>query len=177
MKKTFSDYLEQLYTLFSKFTYEIYLIISTGISGILTNYYKIDYALYCFLIVTSLDTITRINANALEKQLKFNPFRKYFWREIKSDGFREMLKKIFAEYGIYLIICFVVDKYVLDHINIRVLSQDLSLPVVALYLFSAIEIWSIGENIDDAGGINLFKRVLHLFPEKFQKIFINEKEN
>jgi hypothetical protein len=121
-----------------------------------------------------LDTITRINANAVAKKLKFNPFKAYFWREIKSDGFREMSNKVFGQYGVYLCISFVLDQYVFTDLIINIYGEDLTLPVISLYLFSFIELWSIGENIDEAGGINLFKRVIHFLPEKVQKIVLPE---
>ena len=44
-----------------------------------------------------------------------------------------------------------------------------------LYIFSAIEIWSVGENIEKRGGVNLPKRVFHLLPEKIQKILKQEE--
>ncbi len=49
-------------------------------------------------------------------------------------------------------------------------NRQLTLPVLAVYLFSFIEIWSIGENMERAGGINIFKRLMHLIPEKYRKI-------
>jgi hypothetical protein len=181
MKKSFLENLQEnlhgLFVFLQKFTYEIYIAIATTISAFLTAYYKIDMAFFCFILITSLDTITRVHAEAVKKKLIFNPFKAYFWREFKSDKFREMLNKIFSEYGVYLIIAFILDTLVFDKLLLNIYGQRLTLPVIALYLFSFIELWSIGENIDDAGGVNIFKRIVHLLPEKIRKIVEPEKEN
>jgi hypothetical protein len=175
MKKSFWEDLHDLFVFLHKFTYEIYIAAAAVISSFMTAYYKIDMAFFCFVLLTSLDTITRVHADAVKKKLVFNPFKAYFWREFKSDKFRAMLNKIFSEYGIYLIIAFILDTLVFDKLLLNIYGQKLTLPVIALYIFSFIELWSIGENIDDAGGVNIFKRIVHLLPEKVQEI-INPKE-
>lgn len=184
MKKNFFLIYEDLFNFFlkvynyiHKFTFEIYLFFAGLTSYFLSNYNRIDYAFYCFLIITSLDTVTRINAGAIAKKLKFNPFKAYFWKEIKSSGLRDMYKKVFMEYGVYLIISFVVDQLVFNGtITFNIYGSNLKLPVIALYLFSFVEVWSIGENIEEAGGINLIKKTLHFLPEKIQKIISPKDE-
>jgi hypothetical protein len=175
MKKSFLENLHDVFVFIQRFTYEIYMAIAATISAFLTAYYKIDMAFFCFILITSLDTITRVHADAIKKNLVFNPFKAYFWREFKSDKFREMLNKVFLEYGVYLVIAFILDTLVFDKLLLNIYGQRLTLPVIALYLFSFIELWSIGENIDEAGGVNIFKRIVHLLPEKVQEI-INPKE-
>lgn len=92
--------------------------------------------------------------------------------EINSFGLRKWMKKIFWEYGIYLIIAFAIDKYVLkDIILVQIDNRSLKLPVLAVYLFSFIELWSVGENIKRSGGINIFEKLIHCIPEKFQRFF------
>lgn len=167
----FFNTLLKIWTAIQKFGFEVYLFFAGIFSYFLSNYARIDYAFYCFLIITSLDTVTRINAEAAAKKLKFNPFKGYFWAEIKSEGLRDMFKKVFTEYGVYLIISFVIDRLVFaGTITFNVYGSDIKLPVIALYFFSFVEVWSIGENIEESGGINLVKRVLHFLPEKLQKI-------
>jgi hypothetical protein len=152
-----------------------YLIIITFISTLLSCHTNLKTALAAFTIITLLDTLTRINAQAKKQGLKFNPFRLYFYRQIQSKGLRDMCEKIFTRYGVWLIISFVIDYYILDRmILVDFNDKGLTLPVIALYLFCGIEVWSIGENIEDAGGVNIIKKILHLLPEKIQKIF---KEN
>ena len=73
-------------------------------------------------------------------------------------------------------IAFIVDVHILKKMVIIELWGDkLTLPMIALYIFSAIEIWSVGENIEKRGGVNLPKRVFHLLPEKIQKILKQEE--
>lgn len=176
MKKIFEDFKIIMHDI-SHFTKEIYLTISLFISTALAHYTDIKTALFAFLIITLIDTTTRINADALKKGLKFNPFKKYFWLEIKSTGLRDMCKKIFSEYFMYLIIAFVVDVLIFkQEFLIEFMGRKLTLPVISLYIFSAVEIWSIAENIEDAGGVNLLKRVMHFLPEKWQLLFKPKSE-
>jgi hypothetical protein len=167
----------EIYDFFSKFFYETYLAISLTLSSFLAFYTDIKTALLAFAIFTILDTITRIDADAKNKGLKFNPFKAYFWAEIKSDEIRNMLRKVFMEYGVYLLIAFVIDALIFKHsVLFEIYDRKMTLPVIALYVFSGIELWSIGENIADAGGVNIFKRIIHFLPEKYQKIFIPESK-
>lgn len=151
---------------------KLYLIITSFISTLLAYHTSLPTAIYAFLIVTVLDTVTRIHADAEKQGLKFNPFKAYFYSQIKSEGLRGMMNKIFAQYGIYLIIAFTIDYYILDKsVLLNYNDKGLTLPIISLYIFSGIEIWSIGENIEDFGGINLIKKIIHLLPERIQKIF------
>lgn len=142
-----------------------------------TNFYVAGIG---FLIFTTLDTITAINAGAKDKGLKFNPFKKYFWTEIKSELIRIWLKKVFKEYLVYVIMAFTIEIFMLrQQMRIEVIHYQLNLPVFCLWLFSAVEAWSIGENIEASGGTNYVKKMLHFFkdfiPEKF-KAFFHKKE-
>ncbi|PQL95208.1 hypothetical protein [Apibacter adventoris] len=155
---------------------KLYLMTTGFISMILSYLTSLKMALLAFAIITILDTITRINAEAKKQKLKFNPLKKYFYRQIKSKGLRLMCDKIFTEYGIYMIIAFVIDYFILDQMVLfNFNNRGLTLTIIALYIFSGIEIWSLGENIEDAGGINIIKKVLCLLPEKYQKIFNSEE--
>lgn len=157
------------------FIEKFYLWLVSFMSGVLAYYTDLHLAFYIFLGATTLDTITSIHAASIKKGLKFNPFKAYFWKEITSGGLRDWSKKVFLEYGIYLIIAFMINEWVLKRMVLfEVFDRKLTLPVIALYLFSFIEIWSIGENIEKAGGTNLFKKVLHFLPDKYQKIFKDE---
>ena len=140
-------------------------------SGVLAYYTGLNHALWLFAISTTLDTLTSIHAQTVAGGLKFNPFKKYFWKQISSNGLRCWMKKIFWEYGIYLVIAFAIDKYVFKNMIVfDVLDNQLTLPVLAVYLFAFIEMWSIGDNIERAGGVNLFKRILHFIPEKYRRL-------
>lgn len=153
-----------------------YLLVITFISTILSYHSNnLKTALIAFLIITLLDTLTRINAQAQKEGLRFNPFKVYFYKQIRSKGLRDMCEKVFTRYGVWLIIAFVIDFYILDQmILLDFNDKGLTLPIISLYLFCGIEIWSIGENIEEAGGTNLLKKILHLLPQKIQKIFKDE---
>lgn len=157
---------------------KIYIFISSTISGILSYHVELEDSLTIFSIVIILDSITRIHANAKKKGLKFNPFALYFWKEIKSKGLREMCEKVFLEYGVYLLIAFAVDKYILEQMVIfEFNSKHLTLPILAIWIFSFIEIWSVAENVEDAGGKNIFKLINELLPEKLQSLIEKLKSN
>jgi hypothetical protein len=64
-----------------------------------------------------------------------------------------------------------------QEVTFEIHNRQMTLPVIALDLFSAIELWSIGENIEDAGGVNIFKRITQYLPEKFQKVINPDTPN
>ena len=77
-----------------------YLMLAYIASLILTYLTDLHTAILAFLLITMIDTITSIDASAKQKGLKFNPFKIYFWKEIKSEGLRQMCDKIFRQYFI-----------------------------------------------------------------------------
>lgn len=138
---------------------KLYVFVTGAIALFISGYSDFISTLYGFLIITTLDTLTSIHAGAKEKGLKFNPLKWYFWREIKSGLLREWAKKVFVEYFVYVIIAFVLEVFVIQaRLNIQVVNWTLDLPTSCLWIFMAIELWSIGENIEDAGGVNWIKR-------------------
>jgi len=157
---------------------KVYMFITAVVSSILSYHVELKDSLIIFSIVVVLDSLTRVHANAKKKGLVFNPFAKYFWKEISSKGLRDMCEKVFLEYGIYLLVAFAVDNYILDRMVLFKFNDiHLTLPILALWIFSFIEIWSIAENVEDAGGRNIFKVAYELFPEKLQKILDNLKND
>lgn len=151
---------------------KLYLFIGTLLSGVLACHTDLLLALCAFAVITTLDTLTAIHASAFQRGVEFAPLKLYFWKQITSAGLRAWTKKVFAEYGVYLIIAFVISEWILKNIPVlEIFERRLTLPVMAVYLFCLIEMWSVGENIEKAGGVNLFKRILHLLPEKIQQLF------
>ena len=155
-KNSFNDLYTILYTNIALFT-----------SFLVGAYTDIELALLAFLIITSLDTYTSMRADK-----KINNINKPLWKLIKSSGLRRWCNKVFNDFGISLIIIFVVDILIFKKaITIPLMGRDLQLPIVGMYIFSFIEIWSIGENMEKAGGINIFKKLVDLLPEKIKKLF------
>ena len=137
--------------------------------------YPIEDILLLFVLSTLLDTITRIHAVAKNKGLKFNPLKKYFWKQIESQGLKLMGRKIFMDYSLPVIVAFLVDTLIFKNaLHFDLLSLKLSIPSAAILFFTCVEIWSIFENLEDAGGTNWLKKSTHWFsgflPEKWQEV-------
>lgn len=154
------------------FLYQTYLKFGLLISTFLTLHSNLNLALEVFVIAVTADTFTKIHATAKKKNIKFNPLSKPFWLVIKSKGLKNMFNKVFMQYGIYTLLAFFIDKNLLNQMSIFTFKdQTFTLPVLAIWLFTASEIWSIGENIEEAGGVNYPKRLIHLIDKKYQDIF------
>lgn len=151
---------------------KVYLLIISTLSTFLACHTDLKPALYFFMLATIVDTISAIDVQARAKGLKFNPLKGYFWKQIKSSGLRDWCKKVLWDYGRYLLMAFAISNWVLKNtIVFDAFDRKLTLPVVALYIFGGIELWSIGENIEKTGGLNLFKRVIQFLPPNVQQIF------
>lgn len=153
---------------------KVFVYFAGIVSWILSTYVEIVPAFLFFFACTTLDTISRIDANARNKNLKFRPWKKYFWFEIKSDSLRQWFKKVFKEYLFYLVIIFLVDKFIFKHqMNFDFLLLKLDPVTAALFLFGANELWSVFENREEAGYKNILKAAINvgmsLFPEKWQE--------
>lgn len=137
-----------------KFFASFYLAMTVAFSG----YTSLPQTLLAFALITTIDTITSINAGAHKKGLKFNPFKLYFWKEIKSGLIRVWLQKVFKEYMVYVILAFILDILILEKkMYIEILFFKLSLPIVVLWMAIGVELWSIGENIGKTGRKNYIK--------------------
>lgn len=147
-------------------------IIVLSISALLAKYTNIEDVLLAFLIITLIDTLTGIHATAVEKGLKFNPFSLAFYKHINSAGLRQMSKKVFGEYFVWLIVVFIVDHLVLKSaFKIPFFGNDLFLPIALLYFFIFIEIRSIGENIGRSGRINWLIELVKFLPKDLKNIY------
>lgn len=146
--------------------------IPTSIALIASHYTDIYSAIIALLIMTSLDTISKIHYTGIEKGLSMNPFKLSFWRHINSGGLRQMSKKVFGEYFKYLIIVFVVDYFILKSlVKVPFVGRDIDLPTATLYLFTLIEIRSIAENIGENGGNNYLDFILKFLPKNMQDFY------
>lgn len=157
--------------------YKLYLKITLLLSTVCGAYFGLRQSFIVLSILIFLDSVTRIHATAVKKGIKFNPFRLQFWLVIKSKGLKLALNKALLQYGIYFIMAFIIDKYILNQLVIVNFNDNgYTLPVVTMWICSGIEVWSIGENIEDAGGVNLPKRLVHFLDEKYQQIFKKTKD-
>jgi phage-related holin len=152
-----------------------YLFLTAGAAWFFSTY-DVKGILVLFIIATILDTITRIHADAINSKVRFNPFQLQFWMRIKSKGLKKMARKIFVEYGIAVIIAFSVDTLLFKNaLHFQLLNLKLNIPIAAIIFFTGIEIWSIFENLEDAGMTNWLKQFLNLFsgffPSKWKDFY------
>ena len=154
---------------------KIYIFIAGFFSWFFSTY-PIENILMLFVIATILDTITKIHSIAKKKKLKFNPFKKYFWIQIESQGLKMMGRKVFLDYSIPVLVAFCVDTLIFKNgFHFDLLSLKLSIPSASILFFTCVEIWSIFENLEEAGGVNWLKRAIHWFsgflPEKWRDVY------
>lgn len=154
---------------------KIYIFLAGFFSWFFSTY-PIEDILLLFAIATTLDTATKIHAVAKNKGLKFNPFKKYFWKQIESQGLKLMGRKIFMDYSLPVIIAFLVDTLIFKNaLHFDLLSLKLSIPSAAILFFTCVELWSIFENLEEAGGTNWLKKGMNWFsgflPEKWQEVY------
>lgn len=143
-----------------------------ALSVALSGYARLPQTLLAFGLITTLDTITSINAGAYAKGLKFNPFKGYFWREIKSGLMRVWFKKIFKEYMIYVILAFVLDILILEQqIYMDIMKIQINIPIVVIWALCGLELWSIGENIAKTGKPNYIALVWNFMKDYLQDKF------
>lgn len=180
MEKTASSWSEDLMEVGSAIVAflkcsKAYLLLTAGAAWFFSTY-DVKGILILFVIATVLDTITRIHADAKAAKLSFNPFQLQFWLRIKSKGLKKMGRKIFVEYGIAVIIAFFVDTLLFKNaLHFKLLTLKLNIPIAAIIFFTGIEIWSVFENIEEAGMTNWLKKFLNLFsgflPSKWKEVY------
>ena len=154
---------------------KIYIFLAGFFSWFFSTY-PIEDILLLFAIATTLDTATKIHAIAKSKGLKFNPLKKYFWKQIESQGLKLMGRKIFMDYSLPVLVAFFVDTLIFKNaFHFDLLTLKLSIPSASILFFTCVEIWSIFENLEDAGGTNWLKKATYWFsgflPEKWQQVF------
>jgi hypothetical protein len=150
----------------------ILLALAPIIAMILT----IETFLLALFLLLIIDLITGISKTLHQKKIKANPFNKNFWTAIKSKGFRDTCKKTY-QYLLFVIAFLIIDVLVLKGrlITIPLLGGEATLSEIAISALCFIELWSIGENIEAAGGINLLKKATVLLP-KMQVALTNQEK-
>jgi|GEM_PF-6826862 len=149
---------------------KVYLFIIGGMAWIFSTY-DVKGILILFAFLTVLDTITRMGADA--KNFKIYSYS--FWKRMKSAGLKMMGRKIFVEYGIAVLIAFMIDIHLFKSaLNFNVSVLKLNIPMCAILFFTGIELWSIFENLEEAGYKNWLKKgtkaISGFIPDKWQKI-------
>lgn len=149
-----------------------------SISPILAILISMKTALLGLFILIILDLITGIGKSLDEKNIKVNPFKKAFWKSIKSYLLRKTWRKAY-EYGLGIIVIVVFEALVFGSTSVALMDKSFTISELAVIIPAIIEVWSIFENLEAKSGRNVLKRILALLPQKIQNLFTwrNKKTN
>jgi hypothetical protein len=140
------------------------------ISPLLVIILSMKPLLFALIIIISIDLLTGIRKAHYLSQIKFKPWKKEFWKVIKSSELRKSWKKT-TEYFIGIIVFIVLQMLVFKGLSVEAFGVDYSLAELAVVVACMVEVYSIYENMEAVSGNNLFKRVLNLLPTKIKDIF------
>jgi hypothetical protein len=129
--------------------------------------------LFGLLLIISIDLLTGIRKAHYLLGIKFRPWKKEFWRVIRSSELRKSWRKT-TEYMIGIIVFIVLQMLVFKELSIEAFGFDYSLSELAVVVACVVEVYSIYENMEAVSGNNLFKKVLNLLPTKIKDIFKNK---
>lgn len=130
---------------------------------------SIKMALLGLFLLIGLDLLTGIRKNLHAKNIKCNPLKAAFWRNIKSYLLRQTWRKTY-EYGIGILVMMVFETMVLGITAIALANKTFTITELAILLPAAIEVWSIFENMENVSGKNILKRLKVLLPKQISKI-------
>jgi hypothetical protein len=116
------------------------------------------------LILILIDLITGIRKSLHERDVSFNPFKAEFRKAIKSYLFRKTWKKAY-EYGIGIIVLFVFEMFIFGLTPVTIMDKTFTITELGVLIPSAIEVWSIFENLEAVSGRNILKRLVTLLPK------------
>lgn len=146
-----------------------------SLSAIISVLISMKVALSGLILIIILDLITGISKNLYNQGKPFNPLKLYFWKSIKSYLLRRTWKKGY-EYGLGIIVVLIFDTMVWGgDSRVMLVNKIFTFSELSVIIASGIEIWSIGENIEEITGSNFIKRFTRILPYKMQKI-VNKKD-
>ncbi|WP_136465535.1 phage holin family protein [Flagellimonas onchidii] len=140
-----------------------------AITPLISMLISIKAALIGLFILITIDLLTGIKKNLHKDKVPFNPFKKLFWKSIKSYALRQTWRKTY-EYGIGILVVLVFEALVLGSTPIALLGKTFSITELSVLLPAAIEVWSIFENMEAVTGMNLLKRLKPLLPKPLQNL-------
>lgn len=132
--------------------------------------------LIALLSIIFIDLLTGIRRAHYEQGIKFRPWKKKFWKVIRSHALRKTLKKT-TEYLFGVIAFIILEGLVFKDLRITAMGYQYSLAELAGTIFCLVEVYSIYENMEAVSGNNPLKRLLSLLPQKFKKAFKDVKSN
>lgn len=126
--------------------------------------------LIALLGIIFIDLLTGIRRAHYEQSIGFKPWKKKFWKVIRSHALRKTLRKT-TEY-IFGVIAFVIlEGLVFKDLNITAMGSQYSLSELAGTVFCLVEVYSIYENMEAVSGNNPLKRLISILPPKVKKLF------
>jgi len=146
------------------------------LSPLLTIILSMQTILIALLGIIFIDLLTGIRRAHYEQEVKFRPWKKKFWKVIKSHALRKTLRKT-TEYVFGVIAFIILEGLVFKDLRITAMGSDYSVAQLAGTVFCLVEIYSIYENMEAVSGNNVFKNFLTILPRKIQNIFKNGKED
>jgi hypothetical protein len=159
---------------FGKLTLEKKALIIT-LTPILTVLLNIKPMLLGLAMLILLDLLTGIRKSLHNKNLKFNPFKKYFWQTMHSKGMRDTWRKTY-EYGIGIITFIIFETMILKISPISLGNSMFTLSELAVVAATLIEIYSVFENMEAVSGNNLLKRLIFLLPPSIKRLLEGKKK-
>jgi hypothetical protein len=159
---------------FGKLTLEKKALILT-LTPILTVLLNLGPMLIGLAMLILLDLLTGIRKSLHQKNLKFNPFKKYFWSTLHSKGMRNTWRKTY-EYGIGILVFIIFETMILKISPISLGNAIFTLSELAVVAATLVEIYSVFENMEAVSGRNMLKKVQFLFPDWLKKLLKNTPE-
>jgi len=147
------------------------LLSFTPILIMILNMKTVLLALFVIIII---DLFTGIRKAHYTNGVLFRPFKKEFWKVIKSKELRKTWRKA-VEYIIGIIVFTILDTMVLEISKVELLGNNYSLAELSVILACLVEIYSVYENMEAVSGNNLFKNILEFLPRTFKSSLKNEK--
>mgnify|MGYP000395072815 CR=1 FL=1 len=145
--------------------------ITLSLSTLLAYILSMKTILLGVVILIFFDLITGIRAGLHKSNTPFNPFKKGFWKSIKSYLLRKTWRKAY-EYGIGIIVVSIIETFIFGSpVSIMLLEKTFTLTEMAAVIPAIVEGWSIFENFEAVSGKNILKTLVTLLPEKLQALF------
>tara|TARA_R110000850_G_scaffold63877_2_gene143943 strand:- start:89 stop:619 length:531 start_codon:yes stop_codon:yes gene_type:complete len=127
----------------------------------------------CILIL--IDLITGIRANLHDWGISCNPFKKVFWKSIKSYLLRKTWKKTY-EYGIGILVVAIFETMFFGApMSIILMEKVFTLSELAALIPALVEVWSIFENFEAVSNKNILKRLVFLLPSRMRSVLTGEE--
>ena len=149
---------------------KLFLLITPFIS-ILISMKAAIFGLWALIL---LDLITGIRKNLIERDIPINPFKKRFYRAIRSYLLRQTWKK-FYEYSMGILTVVIFEVYVFGITPIDVLSKTFTISELAVIFPAGVEVWSIYENMEGVTGNNILSKLKNILPPQLRIIFSSGK--